>query len=154
MPPIKNENPQRSPYQHLTLQRSDSLPIASCTSLFGDGSLIGGSSSSLETIGAPINHEDPQLLPYPSSTDVQSNGDICNASFMTSLSEGSLFEVPTDIEDRAIIDQATIVNMRAVRRQQIKNKILSVARFQHMFQNLRYATAIDRWIYTHVGHIQ
>ena len=141
-PSIKyeNENPQRSPYQHPDRQRNDGC--------------MTGSSSSLDTTGLPINRENPQLLPYPSSTDVQSNGDICNASFMTSLSEGSLFEVPTDIEDRAIIDQATIVNMRAVRRQQIKNKILSVARFQHMFQNLRYATAIDRWIYTHVGHIQ
>lgn len=39
--------------------------------------------------------------------------------------------------DRAIIDQATSDDMRARRRQQIKNKILAVGRMQVMFQNLR-----------------
>jgi len=39
--------------------------------------------------------------------------------------------------DRAIIDQATTADMRATRRQQIKNKILAVGKMQLMFQNLR-----------------
>jgi hypothetical protein len=73
---------------------------------------------------------------------------------MTSPSESSLFEVPNDIADRAIIDQATTADMRAARRQQIKNKILAVGKMQVMFQNLRYATATHRWTYTHVGHMQ
>jgi ankyrin repeat protein len=53
-----------------------------------------GLSSNLDTIRPPtsINHENPQLLPYPSSTTIQSNGDIYNMSFMTSPSETSLFE--------------------------------------------------------------
>ena len=41
------------------------------------------------TIGPPINHESPQLVPYPSSTALQSNGSIYNASFMTSPSDTS-----------------------------------------------------------------
>jgi hypothetical protein len=131
-PSIKNENenPQRSPYRHPTLQRNDGLRNTS-------------------TIGPPINRENPQLRPYSSSTTLQSNGDICNASFMTSPSETSLIEVPNDIADRAIIDQATTADMR---RQQIKNKILAPG--QLMLQNLRYATSTHRWTYTHVGHIQ
>jgi serine/threonine-protein phosphatase 2B catalytic subunit len=56
--------------------------------------------------------------------------------------------------DRAIIDQATTADMRASRRQQIKNKILAVGKMQLMFQNLRYATVNHRWTYTHVGYIQ
>ena len=128
---IRNENSQRSPYQHPARQRNDG-----CTT---------DSSSSLDTIGPPINRENPQLLPYPSSTDLQSNGYICNASFVTTPSESSLFEVPTDIADRAIIDQATTVDMRAARRQEIRNKILAVKRIQLMSENLvRYATATDR----------
>jgi hypothetical protein len=47
----------------------------------------------------PINHENPQLLPYPSSTALQSNGDLCNASFMTSPSDNSFIEVPNDIAE-------------------------------------------------------
>jgi hypothetical protein len=75
---------------------------------------------------------------------------------MTSPSESSLFEVPNDIADRAIIDQATTADMRAAtrRRQQIGNRILAVGGIQLMSQNLRYATATHRWTYTHVGHIQ
>lgn len=42
-----------------------------------------------------------------------------------------------DEADRAIIDQATTADMRASRRQAIKNKILAVGRMQLMFQNLR-----------------
>jgi hypothetical protein len=68
---------------------------------------------------------------------------------MTSPSETSLIEVPNDIADRAIIDQATTADMR---RQQIKNKILAPG--QLMLQNLRYATSTHRWTYTHVGHMQ
>jgi len=59
-----------------------------------------------------------------------------------------------DAADRALIDQATTADMRATRRQQIKNKILAVGKMQLMFQNLRYATVIHRWTYIHVGHIQ
>jgi hypothetical protein len=57
-------------------------------SVLGD-SHIGGSSSSLNTIGPSINHENPQLRPYPSSTALQSNGHLSNASFMTSPSYDS-----------------------------------------------------------------
>ncbi|KAF8504454.1 Metallo-dependent phosphatase [Russula emetica] len=39
--------------------------------------------------------------------------------------------------DRALIDQATTPDMRASRRQAIKNKILAVGKMQLMFQNLR-----------------
>ncbi|KAI0276079.1 hypothetical protein BGY98DRAFT_735745 [Russula aff. rugulosa BPL654] len=85
-PPIKNENPQRSPYRHPTLQRSDDSCNASCTTFLGDDPLIVGSSSSLDTIGPPIDHENLQPLPYSSSTDLQSNGGSCNASFLTSPS--------------------------------------------------------------------
>ena len=53
-----------------------------------DGS---SSSSSLDTIG-PINHENPQLRPYPSSTTLQSNGSVYNASFVTSPSHDSLID--------------------------------------------------------------
>ncbi|KAN0121212.1 hypothetical protein V8E52_003800 [Russula decolorans] len=58
---------------------------------------------------------------------------------MTSPSESSLFEVPNDIADRAIIDQATTADMRAAtrRRQQIGNRILAVGGIQLMSQNLR-----------------
>ena len=73
---------------------------------------------------------------------------------MTSPSDSSLIEVPNDIVDRAIIDQATTADMHAMRRQQIKNKILAVGRMQTMFQNLRYATPTHRWTYTYVGHKQ
>jgi hypothetical protein len=57
-------------------------------SFLGD-SHIGGSSSSLNTIGPSINHENPQLRPYSSSTALQSNGHLSNASFMTSPSYDS-----------------------------------------------------------------
>ena len=93
-PPIENENPQRSPFRHPTLQRHDSLYDASCTTVLDNVSLIEGSSSSLDTIGPPIDHENPQLRPYPSSTTLQSNGGLCGASFMTSPSYDSLIEVP------------------------------------------------------------
>ena len=86
-PPIKNENPQRSSYRHPTHQRNDDSCNASCTTFLGDDPLIaGGSSSILDTIGPPINHEYPQLRPYSSSTTLQSNGGLCNASFMTTPS--------------------------------------------------------------------
>ena len=101
MPPIKNESPQRSPYRHLTLQRdeSDGSGNASPTILLGDDSLIGGSSTSLDTIMPPNNHENPQLLPYPSSTTLHSNGSIYNASFMTSPSYDTFFEVPNYVAE-------------------------------------------------------
>jgi hypothetical protein len=51
--------------------------------LLGDVSLIGGSNSNLNTIEPPINYKNPQLLPYPSSTTLHSNGSLCNASFLT-----------------------------------------------------------------------
>jgi hypothetical protein len=61
---------------------------------------IGGSSSSLVTIGPPTNHEHPQLRPYPSSTALQSNGSVCNASFITSPSDyASPTEVRNDIAE-------------------------------------------------------
>ena len=56
--------------------------------------------------------------------------------------------------DRTIVDQATTADMRATRRQQIKNKILAVGRMQLMFQNLRYASTTYGRTYIHVGHIQ
>ncbi len=60
-----------------------------------------------------------------------------------------------DAADRAIVDQATSADMRATRRNQIKNKIRAVGRIQLMFQNLRYATTPYRWTYyTHVRRIQ
>ena len=59
---------------------------------------IWGSSSSSDTI-VPINRENPQLLPYPSSTALQSNGSVYNTSFMTSPSYGSLVEVLDDIAE-------------------------------------------------------
>jgi hypothetical protein len=101
MPPIKNESPQRSPYRHLTLQRdeSDGSGNASPTILLGDDSLTGGSSTSLDTIRPPNNHENPQLLPYPSSTTLHSNGSIYNASFMTSPSYDTFFEVPNYVAE-------------------------------------------------------
>ena len=85
-PLIKTETTQRSPYRHPTHQRNDESYGASSTTFLGDGPLIEGSSSSLDTIGCSINHENPQLRPYPSSTTLQSNGSIYNASFMTSPS--------------------------------------------------------------------
>ena len=100
VPPIKDENPQRSPYRHPTPQRNDGLyNAASRTTVLGDDSLIGGSSSSLDTIGPPIDHENPQLRPYPSSTTIQSNGGLCGASFMTSPSYDSFIEVPDYIAE-------------------------------------------------------
>ena len=146
-PSIKNEseNLQRSPYRPPTFQRNDGLYNASCTT---------GSSSSLDTIGPPISCENPQLRPYPSFTTLQSNGDLYNASFVTSPSDNSLIEVPNDIVDHPIIDEATTADMHATRRKQIKDKILAVRKLQLMFQNLRYATATHRWTHTHVGHIQ
>jgi hypothetical protein len=48
----------------------------------------------LDTIGPPINRENSQLYPYPSSTALQSNGDLCNASFMTSPSDSSVAVTP------------------------------------------------------------
>ena len=72
-------------------ERDNDLP-----SSLGDHSHIGSSSSSLDTI-VPINHENPQLLQYPSSTALQSNGSIYGASFMTCPSYNSLIEVPNDI---------------------------------------------------------
>ncbi|KAI0270911.1 hypothetical protein BGY98DRAFT_1100578 [Russula aff. rugulosa BPL654] len=92
-PPINHENP---PYRHPTLQRNHYLRSAS--SLLGDRSYMGGSSSSLDTI-VLINHENPQLLQYPSSTSLQSNGSMYNASFMTSPSYNSLIEVTNDIAE-------------------------------------------------------
>jgi len=79
--------PERSPYWRDGLHNSAS-----------NDSHVWGSSSSLNTI-RPINHENPQLLPYPSSTTLQSNGSVYNASFMTSPSYGSLVdsEVLNDI---------------------------------------------------------
>ena len=123
-PLINHENPQG-------LQRNNGLRSAS--SFLGDDSSIGGSSSSLDTIGPPINHENllnspyrhptnrnassflGRVLkkglrnassalspnggssmnhenPYPSSTVLQSNGGLSNASFPTSPSDGSLIE--------------------------------------------------------------
>ena len=104
MPPIKNENLQRSPYRHPTLQRKDSndgLNNASSTAFLDDDSesLIGGSSSSLDTIRPPAKHENRQLLPYSSSSTLQSNGSLCNASFMTSASHNSSIEVPNYIAE-------------------------------------------------------
>jgi hypothetical protein len=49
--------------------------------------------------GPPINHKNPQPLPYPSSTALQSNGYLSNASFMTSPSYSSFTEVPNDIAE-------------------------------------------------------
>ncbi|KAI0276108.1 hypothetical protein BGY98DRAFT_737942 [Russula aff. rugulosa BPL654] len=96
---IKNQSPQRSPYRHPTLQRNDCSGDASRTTTLGDNSHIGGSSSNLDTIRPPINHENPQLLPYPSSTVLQSNGNLCNASFMTSPSYDTFFEFPNYIAE-------------------------------------------------------
>ncbi|KAI0270898.1 hypothetical protein BGY98DRAFT_230991 [Russula aff. rugulosa BPL654] len=44
-------------------------------------------------------HKNPQPLPYPSSTALQSNGYLSNASFMTSPSHSSFTEVPNDIAE-------------------------------------------------------
>ena len=99
--PINNENPQCSQYRHPTLQRNDSLNNAPSTIILGNDSesLIGGSSSSLDTIKPPVKHENPQLLPYPSSTTLQSNGSLCNLSFMTSASHNSSIEVTNYIAE-------------------------------------------------------
>ncbi|KAI0270904.1 hypothetical protein BGY98DRAFT_1100574 [Russula aff. rugulosa BPL654] len=78
--------------------RNYGLRNAASSSSLGD-SHIGGSSSSLDTIRPPINRENSQLLPYPSSITLQSNGSIYNASFMTSPSFDSLIEVSNDIEE-------------------------------------------------------
>ena len=94
MPPIKNESPQHSPYRHPTLQRNDGSGNGSRTTILGDDLFIGGSSSSLDTIRPPsINNENPRLFPYPSSTALQSNGSIYNASFITTPSYDTLFEL-------------------------------------------------------------
>ena len=87
-PPIKNENPQCSPYQHPT-RRNDGLRNGSCTTVLGDDSL-GGSSSSLDTIKAPTNHTNHE---YPSSTTLQSNGGRYNESFKTSASSDSSIDI-------------------------------------------------------------
>ena len=81
-PPINNENPQPSPDRHLILQRNNGPSRI----FLSDDSHIGGSSSSLVTIRHPTNHE------YPSSTTLQSNGSVYNASFMTSPSYDSSIE--------------------------------------------------------------
>ena len=98
-PPIKNENPQRSPYRHPSLQNNDGLSNASCTTSLGNDPLFGGSSSSLDTIRPPINPQNPQLLPYPSSSTIQSNGSLCHASFMTTPSCDSFIKVPDYIAE-------------------------------------------------------
>ena len=77
--------PGRSPYWRDGLHNS-----------VANDSHVWGSSSSLDTI-RPINYENPQLLPYPSSTALQSNGSVYSASFMTSPSYSSLIEVPGDV---------------------------------------------------------
>jgi hypothetical protein len=84
------ENPRRPPSPYPTQRnngwfyRNPLRMLRNASS--GDDSLIGGSSSSfLDTIRPPINHE----YPYPSSTALQSNGDLCNASFTTSPSDDS-----------------------------------------------------------------
>ena len=46
-----------------------------------------------------IDHENPQLRPYPSFTTLQSNGCVYNASFMTSPSYDSLIEVRSYIAE-------------------------------------------------------
>ncbi|KAI0272882.1 hypothetical protein BGY98DRAFT_149151 [Russula aff. rugulosa BPL654] len=51
-----------------------------------ESNMIGGSSSSSVTIGPPTNRDNPQLRPYSSSTDLHSNGSLCDASFVTSPS--------------------------------------------------------------------
>ena len=104
VPPIKNENLQRSPYRHPTLQRNvsnDGLNNAPSATFLGDDSesLVGVSSSSLDTIRPPAKHENRQLLPYSSSSTLQSNGSLCNASFMTSVSHNSSIEVPNYIAE-------------------------------------------------------
>ena len=76
-PSINDENPQRSLYRHHTLQRNGSLR---------------SSTSSLDTIRPHIDCENRRLRPYSSSTDLQSNGSLYNASFMTSPSCDSLIE--------------------------------------------------------------
>ena len=84
-PPISHE---RSPYRRPTLQRNNGLHNAPS---FLDDRLDG--------TGPPINHKNPQPLPYPSSTALQSNGYLSNASFMTSPSHSSFTEVPNDIAE-------------------------------------------------------
>jgi hypothetical protein len=86
-----DKNSQRSLYRRRTAQRNNGLHNAS--SILGDNSHIGGSSSSLGTIRSPTNHE------YPSSTALQSNGSIYDASFMTSPSYDTLIQVPNDIAE-------------------------------------------------------
>ena len=101
-PRIKNENPQSSPYRDLTLQRSNDSCIASNasrTSFLGDDPLIVGSSTTLDTIGPPVDQENPQLLPYPSSITLHSNGSRCNASFLTSPSYISSIAVQNHIAE-------------------------------------------------------
>lgn len=71
------------PSRHHAIHSSPSIVYAP-SSFPGDDPHIGGSSSSLDTIGPPINRENPHLRPYPSSTNLQSNGSLRNASFMTS----------------------------------------------------------------------
>ena len=82
--PPNDENLQRSPYRYPTLQRNDSLR---------------SSTSSLDTIRPHMDRENPPLHPYPSSTDLQSNGSLYNASFMTSPSYDSLIEVLNDVTE-------------------------------------------------------
>ena len=98
-PPVKNENSQRFPDRH----KNDGLRNTSRTT---DDPLIVGSGrsgrsdfSDLDMIGHHINHENPQLLPYPSSSTLHSNGGLCNTSFMTSPSNSSFTEVPNCIAE-------------------------------------------------------
>ena len=84
-PLINSDNPQHSLYRHPTLQRNDSLR---------------SSTSTLDMIGPPIGSENPRLLAYPSWTDLQSNGSLYNASFMTSPScDSSFIEVLNDVTE-------------------------------------------------------
>ena len=94
-PPIKNETPERSPYRFLSSFQSDT-GLPNTLPFFGDDShSVANSSSDTVTIGPLFDHENPQLLPYPSSTTIQSDGSQYNASLMTSPSYGSesFFEV-------------------------------------------------------------
>ena len=79
-PPIKNED------RHCAPVRNEDSCNASCLTFLEDDTFIGGSNSSLDTIGPgpPINHENPQYSPYPSSITLQNDGGQYNASFITS----------------------------------------------------------------------
>lgn len=93
---LRNALVLRGDYSHsLILGSSSSLDTIEGSPHWGDGpglndpsTIDSGSSSSLET----IRHENSQLLPYPSSSTIQSNGDVYNMSFATSPSETSIFQ--------------------------------------------------------------